>query len=186
MYQVMRGLINFTLFFFATSQMCGPKTPTDSNACLNDSNDKNVCCFARVSIIEKSSNIINRSSDICFLVPRNKTFIAPYLNQIDLGIEKDDIVIKLDCGENTEKDRSYMKCGKDKPEGFMDCKMDSKPNASCCYFKSPGGEATCLLNNGISDSNSTVFGVIIACNEIFIKLKHLVHVFLILIIVLIF
>ncbi len=185
MFLIILGLINFNLFFFISSQMCGPKSPSDHDSCLKDSNDKNVCCFAKVSIMEKASQELKESTDICFLVPRNMTFIAPYLNQMDLGIQKDNIMIKLDCGDDKIKDRSYDRCGKDKPQSFIDCKNYSTKTDSCCYFKSPGGEATCLLNNGLSDSNSTVFGIIIACKEKYLNISHFKYVFLMSILILI-
>ena len=174
----------YFLINFITSQKCGPKNPSDRNSCLETSNenDKNICCFASVSSINKTDNEIIGSTNLCVLIPIEKTFIAPYLTQMDLGIHNENLKMKVDCGDGNDNFRAYPKCGPEFPKEFDDCKNSSTTKSSCCYFKAQEGNATCLFNPEISKQNVTIYGIVITCGEQFFKLNCYKYLFLILII----
>jgi len=167
-----------SLIFLVNSQICGPKEPTIPQDCLASSelNTKKVCCFAEVTSVNKDSNIPLTSKNICLLIPINKIFLAPYLTQMDLGISNENIKISLNCGHNINSLRAFEQCGPETPKNFDDCNGSSTSTSSCCYLQSENGNATCLLNPGISNQNKTYFGVVVACKEKFVKFNYFLYI----------
>jgi hypothetical protein len=185
MFRILNIFNYFVLIICMTSQKCGPKNPTDKDSCLRNSNynDNNVCCFASVSSLNKTNSEILGSTDICLLIPKDKIFLAPYLTQMDLGINNENLKMNIDCGNDGELFRAYQKCGPEFPNDFDDCRINSTPGSSCCYFKSPDGKSTCLLNPEISKQNKTMYGILVTCEGENLKLKLYKYLFLIIIMI---
>jgi hypothetical protein len=161
------------LITFCYSQICGPINPQSLVDCspfsTAEKNENNECCFAKlISKNKTSSNSNIQSANVCVTIPKNQTFIAPYITRMDLGLSNFYVDIKIDCGNQTFP-RGFEKCGPENPQSFDDCDMYSLPISSCCYFASPDGTSTCIMNPGILNKNTTQFGFIIACNSNFLN-----------------
>ncbi len=178
MFTILLAIINFSLIIIVSGQICGPKEPTTPYDCLSSSilNTNMVCCFAEVGSVNKYSNVTLTSKNICLLIHNSKTFLAPYLTQMDLGVSNENIQISLNCGDNVNSLRAFQQCGPNTPQSFDDCNQSSNPTSSCCYLKAENGNATCLLNPGISNQNKTYFGVVIACIENFVKFNYFLYI----------
>lgn len=185
MFRIIRVFNYFLLIFFITSQKCGPETPSNKNDCLETSNNnyKNICCFASVSSINKLSKETLGTKNICMLIPKDKTFIAPYLTEMDLGIQNENLKMNVDCGDTIQIDKTFPKCGPEDPKNFKECNDSSTSKSSCCYFRSPDGKATCLMNPDILKQNKTMYGIMITCSKEFVKLDSYKYVFFIIILI---
>jgi hypothetical protein len=179
-------LFNLLILYFLISeyltQICGKDIPTSSNDCISDSNQEYTCCYASVGNYNQTSRMVVKNTTMCVLIPVNQTFVTPYITKMDLGIVGFNLNIKIDCGNYTESSsNAFPKCGMPDPQNMKDCSKYDGYNKTCCYIGSPGGSGTCLLNPGKFQTNSTIFGVMIACYTEFLKLPFMTFIILILI-----
>ena len=157
-------------FLLILNQTCGAKDPKNLEECLDSSSTNSICCYTKIQME-------NKNDTLCIFVPRSQIFITPHIKSLDIGSDEENIEIELDCGFDPEKLKEgepYSYCGF-APQKPSDCIRNSTRNASCCYIKNPNGEAYCVLNNGIYNSNSSYFGVNIVCQGNSIKLNMLFY-----------
>ncbi len=150
------------------SQTCGVKNPKSANDCLPNSSNEYTCCMTYIGNYNQTSAEVIKNTTVCVLIPANQTFVTPYITKMDLGISGFNLNIKMDCGNYTQNNpRAFPSCGFPNPQGLGDCSIYDGLNKTCCYVGSPGGAATCLLNPGKMQTNTSVFGVQIACGSQF-------------------
>lgn len=150
------------------TQTCGSKNPENFTVCNMHSNTDSLCCYAEVSLL-------NENNTMCILVPRSQSFITPYITALDVGMDKNYIKMKIDCGNVTRAlNQAYSLCKPEPPKNPEDCFAHSQSNSSCCYIESPDGNKVCLFNDGVYDDDDTYFGTRIYCAGSFIKNKILI------------
>jgi hypothetical protein len=161
------------------TQICGIKNPSNINDCLNDteSNSDDTCCFAKVGDFNITANITIKNSTVCILINKNNTFMAPFITQMNLGIDGRYITTYINCGNQTyTNSRAFETCGPSLPQSLSDCSLYSVNNNTCCYMASPDGTSTCLLNKGKINGNKTIYGVSIICQSVWLKINMILYI----------
>lgn len=145
------------------SQICGPESPGMASDCFQYSRSGDTCCYASVASQNKSNSATLSSATLCVLIPLNQTFITPYITELNLGANNDNLKVAIDCGPDTSANRAFGTCGPTSPTSSQQCFLFSTANYTCCYFASPDGTSTCILNNKLTNSSQTIFGITITC-----------------------
>jgi len=143
--EVILNLIELFVF-----QICGTKDPTNITDCIYSSYEEQACCFINY----------NKTKTGCLFVPQNSTFITPYINYLDFGLDSL-FSIKIECGKEKEKDIRI--CGKN-PKFIDDCLVHSNTTHDCCMFHT-SIESYCLWNSKDYRKNTAIFGTNITCYE---------------------
>ena len=155
------------------NQTCGMKNPQNFEDCYQHSSLRSICCFTKIETKINMEDNNTKSDTLCIFVPRSQIFITPHIKSLDIGANDGNIDIKLECGFDPNKltlGEPYSYCG-ESPKTPFDCINNSTSNASCCYIQNPNGETFCVLNNGIYNSNRTLFGVKVICASKFNSIK---------------
>lgn len=176
--------IFLNLIRFTSTQVCGEPSPINFNDCNKFSDTKNTCCYGKISLYNET--VFEREEAICIYIPINQTFVAKYLDELDIGLPSTTLFFKLDCGEvinNTQ----FGTCGPNddyKPLAFVDCHKYSTNSTNCCFFQSPNKKTSCLNNPNKNHGTMDLFGYILQCSEnyIFVKILNLLFVFFIILI----
>lgn len=182
-------LILITKIAYILTQTCGTKDPKSLNDCIVSSSTNSICCYTKIgttiNVVNKNEN---KNGTLCIFVPRSQIFITPHIRSLDIGSDEGKIDIELDCGfdpKKVEKGEPYSYCGEN-PKSPNDCINNSTSQASCCYIQNPNGEAFCVLNNGIYNSNNSYFGINVVCKGIHIQFTVNILLFHIIIIIILF
>lgn len=165
-------------FEYIITQICGIKNPSNINDCLNDteSSSDDTCCFAKIGDFNITANITIKNSTVCVLINKNNTFMAPFITQMNLGIDGRYLTTYINCGNQTYTNpRAFETCGRSVPKSVSDCSLYSVNNNTCCYMASPDGTSTCLQNKGIINGNKTIYGVSIICQSAWLKISKIFY-----------
>ncbi len=165
---IIKILIN--LLFGFPSQICGEKNPKIITDCTYDSYVDQACCLIDYNNTNINNELTNADTNLmelnnkaqkgCLFIPQNSTFITPFINYLDFGLNYL-FHITIDCGKNEDKVKRVCEIN---PIVKEDCFYKSNSTHDCCYFQTPN-KTICLWNNVLFRKNSHIFGTNISCFE---------------------
>jgi hypothetical protein len=139
------------------SQLCGLENPSTIDDCYNHDSDLNYCCLGQL-------NYNNTLKQLCLLIPKNVSFLLPYLQDINLPGDYA-IDVNLDCGNKTTTTPPPI-CGKPYPQQLSDCNAFNTDISYCCLFKSEAkNNSLCIDSKSLSKWDEELFGYVIKCED---------------------
>jgi hypothetical protein len=148
-------LLALTTLYLTKSQLCGNQDPSTIDDCLSGDSDSNYCCLGEL-------NYNSTFKYLCLLIPKNVSFILPYMQDINLPGNYE-IDVKLNCG-NRVVDTSPPICGNPYPQKLSDCSAFNSDTSYCCLFKAEGkNNSLCIDSKNLVAREDELFGYVIQC-----------------------